>query len=184
MSNLNSQILKSFGFEVPEAEAKSSKPTMITLIIKTGQHYRFKTPVICKISAYISSMFAEEKKYNETDDKVELPSIIDEKFMLFLLDYADYIEKHGVPAYNTEKIKAATTLENAVGTALHVLFIQHFDYKFMRSDLAVKQYLNIFGHFLECSTAIVADPLIALFAIAHKIIIQHLPGSEFIIIDD
>jgi hypothetical protein len=178
------QILKNFGFDVQTENKKSNKPETVTLIIKTGQHYRFKTDGICKISALIASSFSENDVQTEPVDKIEVPEIINDKFMVFLLDYAEYICKHGIPVYNTDKIRSATTLENAIGSNLYLLFVKHFDYKFMRSDLAVKQYLNIFGYFLECSSTLVADSLITLFAIAHKIIIQHLPGSEFIAVDD
>ena len=101
--------------------------------------------------------------------------------MDFLLDYTLYVEKNKVPVFNTEKIYHATTLENATDPLINELFMKHFDYNFMRSDMAVIKYLNIFGHFLECSSAIVSEQLITLFAIAHKIIIQHLPSAEFIV---
>lgn len=176
------QILKNFGFDVQSENSKSNKPESLTLIIKTGQHYKFKTSEICKVSALIASTCSN--KIASDDNKIEMPDIINDKFMVFLLDYTDYVSKYGVPVYNTEKVIAATTLENAIGRNLYLIFAKHLEYKFMRSDLAVKQYLNIFGYFLECSTALVSDQLITLFAIAHKIILQHLPGSEFISVDD
>ena len=168
------QILKTFGFDIECKDIKSDEPKNIVLVIKTGQHYTFKSEAIRKISALVSNM-----SNNENDNRFELPSVVDYKFMMFLLDYSEYIDRSGVPLYNVEKIKAATTLENAINSEIYSLFVKHFNYKFLRSDLAVKQYLNIFGHFLECSTAIVSDKLITLFAIAHKIIIQHLPEGNF-----
>lgn len=175
------QILKEFGFVIEEKKV-TKLPEEIILVIKTGQHYTFKTAVISKISALILNM-AE----NALDKKsITLPDIIDEKYMGFLVDYADFIEqnKMEIPVYNIKKIESTTTLENAVGTALNKLFEKHFNYKFVRSDVAVKQYLKIFGYFLRASNVIISGPLMTLFAIAHKIILQHLPSSEFVILDE
>lgn len=171
----SSDILKEFGFHTEEIK-KTNLPDELTLVIKTGQHYTIKTTDVCKVSSFIA---------NAIDNPVELPDGIDEKYMMFLIDYVNFIgQNKGVPEYDIKKIETATTLENAVGSVLHKLFEKHFNYKFMRSDVAVKHYLKIFGHFLKCSTIIISEPLITLFAIAHKIIIQHLPSSEFIIVDE
>lgn len=176
------QILKEFGFQIEEKKV-NKLPAEIILVIKTGQHYTFKTIVINKISTLISNMVE-----HMTDEKtINLPDLIDEKYMGFLVDYANFIEHQNqmeIPVYIVKKIESATTLENAIGSVLHKLFEKHFNYKFIRSDLAVKQYLKIFGYFLKASTVIISEPLITLFAIAHKIILQHLPSSEFIIIDE
>ena len=174
------QILKDFGFQIEE-KSETKLPPTITLIIKSGQHYTFKTKIITQISVFISNLLE-----SACDSKaIDLPEAINDKFMGFLIDYADFIEENkGIPIYSIKKIESATPLENAVGMRLHGLFEKHFNYKFVRSDIAVKQYLSIFGYFLKCSTVIISEPLITLFAIAHKIILQHLPSSEFIIVED
>jgi len=177
------QILKEFGFQIEEKK-EVKLPSDITLVIKSGQHYTIKTNIINKISALIANMIETNDHNNST---ITLPDIIDEKYMAFLIDYVEFIEHQNqteVPVYNVKKIESATTLENAIGAPLHKLFEKHFNYKFVRSDLAVKQYLKIFGYFLKASNVIISEPLMTLFAIAHKIILQHLPSSEFIIIDE
>jgi hypothetical protein len=146
-----------------------------------------------KVSELINGLYDDrqyagirsDQKNDQTNDNIiTMPEVIDEKFMEFLLDYVTHVEQNGLPVFNQEKIIAATVLENAVGYKIYELFVKHFKYKFQRSDLAVKQHLAVFGRMLECSTAIIANSLITLFAIAHKIIIQHLPSAEFIMVDE
>jgi len=174
------KILKDFGFQFEEKKDINVQDNIV-LVIKSGQHFAFKKHLISKISSLITETMNSDEKTG--DELITLPPLIDIKFMLFLVDYVNFIEKNGIPVYQVKAIEAATTLENAIGPQLYGLFEKHFNYKFMRSDLSVKNYLEIFGHFLKCATLIISDPLITLFAIAHKIIIQHLPSSEFIITD-
>lgn len=184
ISNIDN-ILKSFGFDIAEEEKKSNIPEYVILEIKNNKRYTFKTLPLMKISDLINGMFENKSDIHIPEDNlVSVPDLLDEKFMEFLLDYVTYVENNGLPIFNKDKIIAATVIENAIGIKLYELFVKHFKYKFQRSDLAVKQYLSIFGHMLECSTAIISNSLIEIFVIAHKIIIQHLPSSEFIIIDE
>ncbi len=175
----STKILKEFGFHTDEVK-KIELPLELTLVIKSGQHYTFKTATICKISTLIANAIEVDKKTT-----IDLPDKIDEKYMMFLADYSNSVEmNNGIPKYDEEIIKIATTLENAIGPLFYRLFEKHFNYKFMRSDVAVKHFLDIFGHFLECSTIIISEPLIELFSITHKIIIQHLASADYIIPDD
>ncbi len=174
-----SDILKDFGFQFDELN-ENKLPKEITIAVKTGQHYIFKTQTIIKISTYLCNVIN-----SINTNVIILPDIIDHKFVDFLVDYANFVEQNnGIPSYTIKQIEVATTLENAIGPILYKLFEKHFNYKFVRSDIAVKQYLSVFGHFLKCANAIIAEPLITIFAIAHKIILQHLPSSEFIIINE
>lgn len=171
--NKSSEILKSFGFQVEEKK-EETPDKIIFLITKAGEHFPFKLSAIKKVSLYVVEVFD-----GQLISEIELPPIIDTKFMLFLVDYVNYVEKLGnVPVYQDKHIQWAHTLEIAVGEELYQLFVKHFNYKFMRSDLAVKTYFVQFGHFLRCSTALISQPLMQLFCIAHKIILQHLPSSE------
>lgn len=188
ISNRNT-ILKKFGFAITEEKKAQNVPEFQIVELKNGKRYTFKTIPLMKTSALIEGMYHSED--NQTENKLDdeknmfvLPGIIDEKFMEFLLDYVEYVDQNGLPVFSQDKVIAATVLEAAIGPKLYELFIKHFGYKFQRSDLAVKQYLNIFGHMLTCSTIIISNSLITLFAIAHAIIIKHLPSSEFIIMDE
>lgn len=175
----NQDILKTFGFAVESEKKKPQLPEIIEIVTNDGRRYNCNTVCMMKISEYVNNIYT-----NNNEASINMPPIIDHKFMDFLVDYCVYVEKHGEPAFNQAEIISATVLEHAVPKEIYELFVKHFDYKFRRSDLAVKEYLDTFGHMLECSTAIVANSLITLFAIAHKIIIQRLPSAEFIIMDD
>lgn len=170
--NKSNEILRSFGFQPDEKKEEVDKT--IFLITKAGEHFPFKLSVIKKVSLFVVEIFD-----SQLISEIELPPLIDAKFMLFLVDYANFIEKNGsIPIYQDKHIQSAHTLEIAIGEELYQLFVKHFNYKFMRSDIAVKTYFTQFGYFLSCSAALISQPLIQLFCIAHKIILQHLPSSE------
>jgi hypothetical protein len=177
--NTRDDILKSFGFDNDLDEKKQKDlPEYLKITISNGKEYSLKTIPLMKISEYVNNICSQEKFDNSP---LEMPHMVDEKFMNFLIDYTDYVDKYNIPVFNEEKIIAATVLEAATNSKINELFVKNFNYRFMRSDLAVHQFLDLFGHMLECSAAIISNSLITIFAIAHKIIIQHLPSSEFII---
>jgi hypothetical protein len=172
-------ILKSFGFEVEEDEKKSTIPENI--FIEVGEKkYSLNSIAAMKISELINNKLKCNNDLNITDDIMQMPAPINEKFMDFLDDYVKYVERKGIPTFVRDNIIKATVLEAAIGDELHALFVKNFNYKFQRSDIAVKEYLNTFCRMLECSSAIISDSLKSIFCIAIKIIIQHLPSAEFI----
>lgn len=178
MSKQNN-ILKNFGFEVEEEEKKSTIPENI--FIEVGEKkYSVNAIAAMKVSELINNKLKNNNDLNIVDDVVQLPSIINVKFMDFLEDYIMYVERKGVPKFDEEEIIKATILEIAIGPELYELFVKNFNYRFLRSDIAVREYLDIFCRMLECSSAMISISLISIFCIAIKIIIQHLPSAEFI----
>ncbi len=167
---MEDDILRSFGFDIDQKITNNK----ITIIEVNNIHYEFKTHIINSISEFISGSISD-------NTPIKLPSIIDKQFIDFLLDYAILVEKKGIPVFELSKIQEATVFEHIFSNELISIFVKHFDYKYMRSDIAFKQYLPIFGKFLNCSSAIISESLINIFSIAHKIIIQHLPSTAFII---
>lgn len=214
MSDNTNQILKKFGFSIDEEKKSLNIPEHQIIALPNGKQYTFKTLPLMKISDLINSFYGQsdvgqsegshdasqldisndasqpdtsnddDNGMDRTGNKITFHTTIDEKFLEFLIDYTKYVEIYGLPVFPQEKILMATVLESAIGLPLYELFVKHFNYKYQRSDLAVKQYIKIFGHMLECSAMFVSNSLISLFAVAHAILIKHLPSSEFIIIDD
>ena len=175
----HNNILKSFGFEVEEEEKKSIIPENI--FIEVGEKkYSINAIAAMKVSELINNKLKSNNDLNISDDVVQLPLIVNEKFMDFLEDYVKYVERKGIPTFIRDNIIKATVLEAAIGVELYELFVKNFNYRFQRSDIAVKEYLNTFCRMLECSSAIISDSLKSIFCIAIKIIIQHLPSAEFI----
>ena len=180
-------ILKSFGFEIDNTVIESKIPEACIIQITSGTEYKFNTETIRNISAMVNNFFNSENVgcINSENDNGSFifHKIVDEKYMEFLVDFCDYVKKNKLPIFVKESIRQATTLENAIGKELYKLFEKHFNYKFIRSDCAVKEYLDTFDHFLNCSNFIVSDILIELFAIAISQIIRHLPSAEYILTD-